>query len=230
VFVVAVGASRETVSNKNIDYKFSPGNEYASLTIKANALFIEVDYYDDALTKNGNQRKYTYEWPGDYSVDTFRFELQTPLKASNMTAEPALTSLGKNNDGFEFSDFKQTSVKSGQKLAFSFQYQRDTDAPSTSFLQVQSTGPVEQTSTWSYYLVWILGGIGLILLLIAAGVYWVSGSANRSMVKSRKRHSVRKDDTEDAGESAVHCSQCGKRAQQADRFCRVCGSRIRRRE
>jgi hypothetical protein len=238
--VVAVGSAIETVSDQNVDYTFTQGAEFSTVTIKATALFIQVEYYDPSLIKTGNQRTYTYEWLGDYSVDKFRFELQKPLKSSNLTTTPVLQSKGVDNNGFEFSDLAQASIKVGQKMTFDIQYQRETDAPSTSFLQVQPSAPLDPgvsgQSNWSTYLPWILGGVGLILLLIAGGVYWVSGSANRTMVRSRKRHTVRKDGDSDAGKDgepggdAAHCSQCGKRAQPSDRFCRVCGSRIRRDE
>jgi hypothetical protein len=236
--VVAVGPTLETVSDQNVDYKFTPGAEFSTVTIKATALFIQVEYYDPSIKKIGNQREYAYEWPGDYSVDKFRFELQKPLKSSNLTSNPVLQSKGVDNNGFEFSDLSQTSVKAGQKLKFEIKYQRETDAPSTSFLQVQPSAPLDPgtsgQSNWTTYLPWILGGVGLILLLIAAGVYWASGNANREMARSRKRHTVRKDNDNDAssepGGSTAHCAQCGKRAQPNDRFCRVCGSRIRRDE
>lgn len=235
VFVVAVGATRTSVTDRpKVDYTITPGSDYSRLTIKATALFIEVDYYDANLIKNGNQRKYTYEWPGDYSVNNFRFELQKPLRATNLTTDPVLTSTGPaNNEGFEFSGYNQSSIKAGQKLAFSFQYQRDTDDLSTSFLPVESSTPLDQASgqsTWTTYLPWILGGVGLILLLIAARVYWTSGRANRAMAKSRKRHTLHRENDVETDQEAAHCSQCGKRAQPDDRFCRVCGARIRRGE
>jgi len=232
--VVAVGPTAETVSDQNVDYKFVAGSDYSTLSVKANGLFIQVEYYDTSLAKDGKQRKFTYEWPGDYSVNQFRFELRQPLKSANMVTVPVLTSTGVDGDGFEFDEFKQASVPLGQKLTFAIEYQRDTDSPSTSFLQVQSSTPLDQAvpgqSTWTAYLPWIIGGLGLVLLLIAAWVYWTSGRANRTVSRSRKRHTVSNEPSNESGDDQVHCSQCGKRAQPGDRFCRVCGSRIRRSE
>ena len=89
------------------------------------------------MTKNGNQRQYIFEWPGDASVDNFRFEFRQPLQSSNLSIEPALTNTILDAEGFQLSEMKQTGVKIGQKLAFTIKYQRDTDSPSTSFLKVQ---------------------------------------------------------------------------------------------
>jgi hypothetical protein len=81
------------------------------------------------------------------------------------------------------------------------------------------------------YLPWGLGGLGLALLFVAGWVYWSSGKANRASAVVRKRHAVRSAaEPGEADGGQVHCSQCGKRAQPGDRFCRACGARIRRGE
>jgi hypothetical protein len=230
---VAVGSSADTVSDSGVDYKLTPGTDFAQVTVKAAARFIQVEYYDPSLTKNGNQHQYIYEWPGDTSVDNFRFEFRQPLQSSNLSVEPALTNTVMDGEGFQVSDFSQTSVKAGQKLAFTIKYQRDTDSPSTSFLKVQPSAPLDQTlpgqSAWTTYLPWGLGVLGLALLFVAGWVYWTSSRANRVPAMARKRHTTTHGTVEPEGaENQVHCSQCGKRAQPGDRFCRACGARIRR--
>ncbi len=233
ISAVAVGNSAETVSDQGVDYKFIPGADFSQLTLKPAARFIHIEYYDPLLTKNGNQRQYIFEWPGEASVDNFRFELRQPLQSSNLSVEPALTNSILDGEGFQFSEFKQTGIKAGQKLAFTIKYQRDTDSPSTSFLKVQSSAPLDQTlpgqSNWTSYLPWGLGGLGLALLFIAGWVYWTSSRSNRASAVSRKRHGSR-GPAEPDDDGQVHCAQCGKRAQAGDRFCRACGARIRRGE
>jgi hypothetical protein len=229
---VAVGKTPETVSDQGVEYKFVPGTDSATLTIKATDPYIQMEYYDPALAKNGTQRQYIYNWLGDFSVGNFRFELREPLKSSNLSVDPALTNTLIDGDGFQFSEWKMAGLKNGQKLSFNISYQRDTDSPSTSFLQVQSSLPLDQNiqgqSSWNSYLPWALGALGIVLLLIAAGVYLASGRTSRVVVvsRSRKRHSIVNKEPDD-DEEHVHCAQCGKRAQPGDRFCRACGARIR---
>jgi hypothetical protein len=193
-----------------------------------------MEYYDPGLTKNGTQRQYIYAWLGDFSVDSFRFELREPLKSSNLSVDPALTTTGSDSDGFQLGEWKQTSLKAGQKLSFTISYQRDTDSPSTSFLQVQPSIPLDQNVTGQSsllsYLPWALGGLGLVLLFIAGWVYWVSGRASRTSARQRKRHGSTLQEDTDNPEGQIHCTQCGKRAQPGDRFCRACGARIGRGE
>jgi len=230
---VAVGSTADTVSDAGVNYQFKPGADFAQVTVKAAARFIQVEYYDPGLTKKGNRHQYVYEWPGDTSVDNFHFEFRQPLQSSNLSIEPALVNTVVDGEGFQVSDFTQTGVRVGQKLAFTIKYQRDTDSPSTSFLKVQPSAPLDQTlpgqSGWTTYLPWGLGGLGLALLFVAGWVYWSSSRVNGVPVAARKRHTAGHGVAEsaDAGQQ-VHCSQCGKRAQVGDRFCRACGARIRR--
>jgi hypothetical protein len=236
IYTVAVGSSADTVSDSGVDYKFTPGKDFSQVTIKASARFIQMEYYDPGLIKNASQREYVFDWLGDYKVNNFRFELRQPLQASNLTVDPALTNSVLDSDGFQFSEYKMSGLEVGQKQVFKIKYQRETDSPSTSFLQVQPSTPLDQSisgqSTWTTYLPWGLGGLGLALLLIAGYIYWSSGKSSRASGASRKRHSAGQNSSVESvdGNQQVHCAQCGKRAQPGDRFCRACGGRIRRNE
>lgn len=229
---VAIGKSFDTVADQGVEYKFVPGTDFATLTVKATDPYIQMEYYDPALTKNGNQRQYVYEWLGDFPVKNFRFELREPLKSSNLSVEPTLTDTVLDGDGFQFSERKTTDMQAGQKLSFTIQYQRNTDSPSTSFLEVQSSVPLDQNvpgqSTWISYLPWALGGFGIALLIIAGGVYWTTSRTSRAVSRPRKRHTAAASQESDDGEEQLYCAQCGKRAQSNDRFCRACGARIKR--
>ncbi|MEI7845016.1 MAG: zinc ribbon domain-containing protein [Chloroflexota bacterium] len=237
IYTVAVGSTAATVSDSGVDYKFTPGTDFSQVTIKAAARFIQMEYYDPGLIKNASQRDYAFEWLGDYKVNNFRFELRQPLQSSNLTVEPALTNTVLDREGFQFSEYKMSGLEVGQKQVFKIKYQRETDSPSTSFLQVQPSTPLDQNisgqSTWTTYLPWGLGGLGLALLLIAGYIYWSSGKSSRATGASRKRHSTGQNSSVESsidGNQQVHCAQCGKRAQAGDRFCRACGGRIRRNE
>ena len=232
VHVVAVGKTADTLSDSGVESTFTPGGDYSQVTVTATGRFLQVEYYDPALTKTGNQRDYQYSWLGDNSVANFRFEFRQPLQSTNISIDPALKNTSVDPDGFQLSELSQTGVKVGQKLTFNIKYQRDTDSPSTSFLKVQPTAPLDQTlpgqATWASWLPWIVGALGLVLLLIAGWIYWSSRKNNRASVRARKRHSaVEKIEEATPGQDQAHCTQCGKRLQPGDRFCRACGARVR---
>lgn len=227
---VAIGKSFDTVTDQGIEYKFIPGADFANVLIKVTDPYLQLEYYDSALSKKGNQRQYVYDWLGDFPVKDFRFELREPLKSSNLIVEPPLTNTILDSDGFQFSEWKASDLPAGQKQGFTIKYQRNTDSPSTSFLEVQPSYPLDQSvpgqSTWLSYLPWTLGGFGIALLIVAGGVYWATGRTGRAIPRARKRHAAANEETDD--EEQLYCAQCGKRAQPSDRFCRACGARIKR--
>jgi hypothetical protein len=191
-----------------------------------------VEFYFP-YTRQGNLRSFSFRWPGDYAVQTLSVRLQQPIDATQVKTEPALSSIGQQPDGFSYYRLDLGSLSSGEAATINASYQKTTEALSVSSLDVQSTQPLDQNipgqSMLITYLPWTLGALGILLLLIAGWVYWASGRAGRVVPKLRKRHAGAGTVTDDHDEP-VHCSQCGKRTQAGDRFCRACGARIRRGE
>jgi uncharacterized membrane protein len=75
---------------------------------------------------------------------------------------------------------------------------------------------------------YILGFLGILLIVVGLVWYWQSGTSAES-ANSRRRHgSHSASDTSSGSEGQIYCHECGKRAQPADKFCRACGVRLRR--
>jgi hypothetical protein len=229
--VVAIGPTPETVSDQNVKYSVTANGDWIDVHITATGAAIQLEYYDYNLVRKGATRQYDYTWPGDYAVGNLHFELREPLHSSNVFTEPVLTSVGIDPDGFLFSETLFPNVPAGKKLALKITYDRDTDAPSTSFLSVQSSAPLDGNisgqASLTAYLPWVLAGLGLVLIASAVIWYWVSSRSGRRPSRSRKRHATPEEEDGDE-DGQRYCSQCGKRAQSNDRFCRACGSRLKR--
>jgi hypothetical protein len=227
VFAVAVA---DPVSGLlNAPYDRNVQGSWATLTITANSRDVQVEYYD-ALVKNGTARHIVYEWPGDYSVDSFAVALQQPLGATDMVTDPTLTKSSVGQDGFIYYQSAPQPLEAGQSFTLTADYQKATDALSTTGLPVQATQPLNTSTagrvTMSSILPWVLAGIGgaLIVVGIVSGFYmWKSGTRRSSA--SRKHH-TQPQKVSETGE--VYCYQCGKRAQPGDVFCRTCGMRLRK--
>jgi len=73
---------------------------------------------------------------------------------------------------------------------------------------------------------YIIGGLGVVLIVGGIVYYWQAG---RKSFKSPRRRSHAQMENEDLKED-TYCPQCGTRAKTGDRFCRVCGARIRQKE
>lgn len=226
VFAVAIADPASGLLNAPYDRTVQ--GSWATLTITANSHDVQVEYYD-ALAKNGTARHIVYEWAGDYAVDAFSLALQQPMGATNLITDPALTQSSVGQDGFTYYQSAPQPLAAGQSYTLTIDYQKATDALSTTGLPVQPAQPLNANTPGretTNSILWVLAGVGgaLIVIGIVGGIYmWKSGV--RRSPTSRKRHAPppQADETD-----AIYCYQCGKRAQPGDVFCRTCGMRLRK--
>lgn len=225
IWTVAVGDSFETVADSGVVYSLENG----LLTLAALDRYIHIEYYDP-LIKTGSERTYDFVWQDKYPANNFSFEFRQPLQSTNVQVSPALPSSIMDPEGFIVSSNSNLPINKGKTTTVSIKYQRNTNEPSTNFLQIQ-TAPtaVSQTDTqanWIDYLPWAIGVIGLIFIIIAGYVFFSSG-VNGTPIP-RKRHPRATGHGNDSSDNVpVYCPQCGKRASIGDKFCRVCGEKIR---
>jgi len=227
VFAVAIADPANGLLNTPYDRTLQ--GSWATLKITANSRDVQVEYYD-ALVKNRTTRHIVYEWPGDYAVDAFAVALQQPVGATDMVTDPVLSKSSVGQDGFAYYQSAPQTLATGQSFTLTADYQKATDALSTTGLPVQPTQPLNASTpgrvTMSGILTWVLAGIGgaLIVVGIVGGLYmWKNGTRRSSA--ARKRHAQPQQASETG---AVYCYQCGKRAQPGDVFCRTCGMRLRK--
>ncbi len=235
--VVAVGQTLETVSDKDVKFTTSaPDNGWIDVFVTTSGPAIWVEYYDYNITKNGVAREYIYEWPGTYTTNTFHLDVRVPLQATNMRSDPDASTAGTDAEGFKFGEMTVPNMTAGKTFTLKINYDRDTDQPSTSFMQVKPAAPLDQPVSGQFllesYFPWILGGLALVLIAAAAIWYWLSTHGNGSSSGLRKRRAAARKKSEDDGKDngEIYCHECGKRAQSSDRFCRTCGAELRQSE
>jgi len=230
--VVAVGQTLETVTDRGVKFSASPNGDWIDVQILVSAPAIRVEYYDYNLTQNGSSREYVYHWPGTYAVNSLHFELRQPLRASKVKTDPELLTTEKDAEGFQYGEITVSNLLAGAGFTEKITYERDTDTPSSSFLNVQPSAPLDQPVSGQFslmtYLPWILGGLGFLLAAGGAIWYWLSSRTGGSSLKtSRHRAARKKPEGDEDSDRKVYCHQCGKRAQPSDQFCRTCGARLR---
>jgi hypothetical protein len=233
--VVAVGETPETVSDQNVEFTTSaPSDGWIDIIVTTNVHAIQVEYYDYNVVKDGAAREYIYQWPGTYAVNTFHFEVRVPLHATNMRSNPDATTSGTDADGFKFGEMTFPNIPAGQPFTVKIDYDRDTDAPSSTFLDVRSSAPLDQPVSGQFslgmYIPWILGGLAVVVIAAAAGWSWLSGRSGAGTSKLRKRRAPGRQKKEAQSDGEIYCHECGKRAQAGDLFCRTCGTRLRHEE
>ncbi len=232
--VVAVGQTPETVSDSNVEFSLSaPSNGWIDVLVTATGPAIQMEYYDYNIVQSGDAREYVYEWPGTYAVGTFRLDMRVPMHATNMHSDPVVPTSGTDPDGFKVGEMTVPGLAAGKVFTLKIDYNRETDEPSTSFMHVKPSVPLDQPVSGQFslatYAPWLAVGFVLVLLIVGAVWYWLSAHDGESSRRPRKRHAaVSAAPPDSTGE--VYCHECGKRAQAGDRFCRTCGTPLRHSE
>ena len=225
---VAVGQTLDSVADVESDVQTN--GEWAEVSFLAAAPAVQIEYYDPGLAKTGNQRRFTYTWPGDYGVDDLRIQVQQPVDASEMSISPALEPGSQGQDGLTYYNKDIGSVAAGEPFTIQANYRKGSDTLTVRNLSVEPGAPAERTggnlrSDMMAALPWILGLLGVILIVGGGLWYWQSGrSGVRSPARRRKPASARESTP---AEGYIYCHNCGKRAGPGDRFCRTCGTKLR---
>lgn len=199
------------------------GWKQVSLTLET-ATTYHLEYYAP-LTYDGSQRTFDYLWPGDYAVASLAVSVRVPVDTTEVTTDPPMQKTASGEDGQAYLQWRSGNLEAGQQVPIKVKYIKTSDRLGASSQAIE-TGAVDENTpgriSLNNYYPYILGGLGV--LLIAGGViyFWQSSQGKAGQ---RKRHRSRK---EGDGSEQVHCHQCGKRAQPGDRFCRACGTRLRR--
>ena len=217
----------------DLNYEQIPGEQYSRILFTAPTPIIQIEYYDPNLTREGALRSYEYRWPGGYPVERFIIEVQQPAGAENMRISPSLGSGSEYSDGLTYYSSNLGSLQLGQSFAISLEYEKDSDDLTAPSMPVEASGPIGESPAGELelrrLLPLILGGLGLLLIVGGGFWYWQSGRERpqaQPVPRRRKKSTPMEGETTQGGH--VYCHQCGKRASNGDRFCRACGTQLRR--
>lgn len=209
------------------DYRTTPiedaGWQSISIQLTLNTTY-RVEYYQP-LERDGNRRSFTFRWPGDHPVGNFDIEIQVPQDSTNVKTTPSIPFV---QEQIYLSGGSMLNVmEEGESYQLTLEYSRTSDTPSVppqSGQAVEPLVPVDANTDGRVTLdnlPYVLGGFGAILI-VAALFYFLRSGAPRVQRKSRKR-SPKSESTA----SQTYCHECGTRAHEGDRFCRICGSKLR---
>lgn len=206
----------------------SAGGEWQSFTITLNSAAARFEYYQP-ITFNGDQRIFSYLWDGTYAVDEFGIRVLEPLDTTSLITTPNLAAI-EQQDGLKYFNGDPVKLSAGEQFTLNLDYKKSTDTLITSSQGVQPADPVDENTpgrvSLNNYLPYILGGLGVVMIVGGFAYYWQAG---RGPSKKPRRRAHSSTDGEETDEDS-YCPQCGTRAKPNDRFCRVCGGRIRHQE
>jgi hypothetical protein len=223
--LIAVASQAADGALVNAEYEGpTASGDWQVVTIKVQTqTTYHLEFYEP-LSKSGTVRQFTYLWPGDYAADDFSISLRVPVDTTNITTDPTLqASQAADGASYLLKDFGPLAA--GQQVTLNINYTKTSDKLSVAQQNVQPSAPLNANTPGrvmlSNYLPYILGGLGLILIVGGLLYFWRSGRGGTS--EGRRRHPAKEDERK----SDVYCHQCGTRAQVGDRFCRVCGTKLR---
>jgi hypothetical protein len=198
-----------------------------TITVSQSSAY-RFEYYQP-LTFNGNKRVFSYLWDGAYAVDAFNVRVLEPTDVTAFSMDPTYESISQQN-GSNYYDSGAVQLASGKQFALNLNYDKSTDALAAPADGIQPAAPVNESTTGrvslNNSLPYIIGGLGVVLILGGIVYYWRAG---RKPSKSSRRRTHAHTEPEESSEDA-YCPQCGARAKANDRFCRVCGARLRNQE
>ena len=191
--LVAVASEAADGNLLTTDY-FGPiaNDDSQSVTMQIQTLSTyHLEYYE-SLSRTGKQRQYKYAWLGDYAVDDFSISVRIPVDTTTMTTVPILNS-SKGSDGTSYLTKDVGRLGAGQGFTLQVNYTKTSDKLSASQTTVQPSqalsGSTHGRVMLSNYLPYILGMLGLVLI-IGGSVYFWQSSRGRGLRsgRARKRH------------------------------------------
>ena len=199
------------------------GWQVLTVTVDTSAQY-RVEYYAP-LEFSGDQRDYSYLWPGDYAVNTFTASFRVPLDTTDITTDPTMSEATLAGSQERILVWETSDLEAGEQLPLQVTYTKTSDRLIAEG-QPLETGTVDDSTpgrvSLNNYLPYILGGVGIVFI-VAGIIYFWQTSQGKPAPRKRHRSRSEADDEDD-----TYCSQCGKRAKSGDRFCRTCGTRLRK--
>ena len=214
-----------------LEYDSVINGDWNELTFTTPYTEVWLEYYDPQISINGDVRSYDYKWSGDHEVNDFNIEVQQPLTASNMTFQQNAGAGQLGSDGLTYFPINMGFVSAGTAFTLHMDYVKTDDTLSVSnALPVQPSQPLTDQnpgrSSFQKTLPFLVGGLGLVLIILGVFWYWRETKNRMSVVPVKRSHGGSRK-TENQNGSSIYCHQCGKRASAGDQFCRACGTRLR---
>jgi hypothetical protein len=221
--VIAVAHDQSSsLVNTQYDLKVQDNFQLLTLSVEDSDVY-RFEYYFP-LIKEGASRRFEFVLPLSYNAEKFSVELQEPISATGIETTPksGLPYIGQ--DGLNYQSVSSDGLKAGSVYTFAVKYNKNNDDLSATSLQVQPAGDLNQNPAAITLNAKAVGGVLLGLVLIGAAIWYLRNSPNDNARPRKKRHN--RVQAEQPESEAIYCSQCGKRAQPTDKFCRACGTQI----
>lgn len=226
--LIAVAVQTENGDLLNTSFESPKANgdvKTFTMTIEQNAIY-RFEYYQP-LTFNNNEREFLYSWQNAYAVKSFSVNVLEPLDVKSLSTVPNYVSEQVINQ-LNYYEGEVVKLSANEKFSFQLQYEKTTEALVSPPQEIQSAQPVNEDTpgrvTLSNSYPYVIGFIGAAMILGGVVYYYRTGHVIPK--RTRRRRIIEEEDLN----TGSYCAQCGTRTQPGDKFCRTCGSRLKKLE
>lgn len=228
--LIAVAVQTENGDLLNAEFeapKVSGDVQSFKITIQQNTIY-RFEYYQP-LTINNNKREFLYIWENAYAVTNFSASVLEPLDVTLLSINPIYNSK-KTINGLRYYEGKVLKLSANETFELQLQYEKTTEALVSPPQDIQPAQPIDENTlgrvSLSNSYPYVIGFIGVVMIVGGIVYYYRTG---RVIPKYPRRGRIVNLEEEDL-KTGTYCSQCGARAQSGDKFCRTCGTRLRKTE
>ncbi len=132
-------------------YVRSVEGAWAMITLETDQLEVWVEFYAE-YAKVGQDREYTFEWPGGLEIDAFTYEVQQPLAAQNFRVIPSGQVL-QTLDGMTLHQADLGYVSASEDLTIDIHYTRAIGGVQNTIPQLEGIRELDslKVSLWPEY-------------------------------------------------------------------------------
>jgi hypothetical protein len=202
----------------------------------------QLEYYDDALHRDGTGRKLKLSYRADCAVEHLVLAVKEPYGALEWSVEPAAHTRVEAEDGL--TEHRRTigPVAAGDEVRWEVAYSRSDSRLSVEALGLPTppafsgtvaavgVGRAGERSTWmlvAFVGVVVASGVALGLRSDGRGPARRLAAASAAPAGRSRRGTKPRGKAHPNGRLARYCHQCGTAMGQGDLFCRRCGTRRR---
>lgn len=213
----------------NAPYSVEAVGEWLAVTLEIAAPHFQLEFYD-SLIRAGEQRSYTFVWPGDYEVGQLDLLLLPPPGAAEIQTEPTLSSVRLDTDSVSYRG-ALGGVAVGEEARLTVSYSGGTVSQ-----------PINGESSKNILIA--VAAVVTIVSVIVGGIWYMRRPGpepepaprprrRRKLPRSQRRRRSQagrgsgKSAARDASSSVDRCTSCGRRLQVNDRFCGSCGAPVK---
>ncbi len=214
----------------NLKYDTIIGGEWILVRFTTPSPDVQFEYYDPRLDQDDEMRYYTFEYACDHPVDDLTIQVQQPLYAEMIEFNQEMETGRRGQDGLIYYRKEIGEVKNGTAFSLGISFRKANDALSVYLQPVKAVATVTEGTkgkvSYAMVLPWAAGGFVLAMVIILGFWYMQAGGRWTLIPVFQWLRPKRNGGTARASLSTIYCHQCGKRANQGDNFCRICGAKL----